>query len=194
MRRPALHSLKVLARGAGALFLCAILPWLAGANDLPLNEATAKIQFLHYVAQYAVWPKEVLSSHDKQFVLGVLGENPFGDALENYFRGKSVKGRQFVIKYFKDVDEVKGCHMLFISSSEKTNFAAILGKLEDTSILTISDTDGFIQKEGMIFIYMTEKTEITSGLAWDINPQAMRRANLKIDPFFIEKARKPNRP
>src|SRR5437764_15486934 len=61
--------------------------------EQPIDQNTAKIQFMHYVAQYAVWPKEALSSHDKQFVLGVLGENPFGDALQNYFKGKSVKTR-----------------------------------------------------------------------------------------------------
>jgi hypothetical protein len=45
----------------------------------------------------------------------------------------------------------------------------------------------------MIFMFIAEKSEITGGLGWDINPQAMKRAGLQIDPFFIEKARKPER-
>ena len=28
--------------------------------------------------------------------MGVLGQNPFGEKLEKYFKGKSVKGRQFL--------------------------------------------------------------------------------------------------
>ena len=157
-----------------------------------INEATAKIQFLHYVAQYAVWPKEAMPS-DRTFVLGVLGENPFGEALANYFRNKSVKGRQFVLRFYNKVEDVQGCQMLFISPSEKNDFGPILKKLEETNTLTISDSDGFIQKNGMIFMFIAEKTEITGALGWDINPPAMRKAGLQIDPFFIEKARKATR-
>ena len=197
MRRAPFHSWGLLAGRASArffsLFLGAVLLWLQCARGQVVNESTAKIQFMHYVAQYAVWPKEVLSPADKQFVLGVLGDNPFGDALENYFRGKFVKTRGFAIKFFKTVEEVKDCHMLFISSSEKAGFAQIINKLEDTSILTISDSDGFLQKGGMIFMFITEKSEITGGLGWDINLPVLNRARLQIDPFFIEKAKKPNR-
>jgi len=193
MRRAPFHSWwrlagRVTAFLAGALAIC-----FPAAKGETVTESNAKIQFMHYVAQYAAWPKEVLSARDRHFVLGVLGENPFGGALENYFKGKSVKGRDFVIKFFKTVEEAKECQMLFISSSEKSNFAQILSELGDSSILTISDTDGFIQKNGMVLMFITEKSEITGGLGWDINKEAMKRAKLQIDPFFIEKARKPNR-
>jgi hypothetical protein len=172
---------------AGVLLAC------TGASaQQPVDQATAKIQFMHYVAQYAVWPKEAFASHNKEFVLGVLGDNPFGETLQNYFKGKSVKTRAFVVKFFKTVEEIKDCQMLFISSSEKSRFGQILGRLDDASILTISDSDGFLQKNGMIFMFITAKSEITGGLGWDINPQAMKRAGLQIDPFFIEKARKPD--
>ncbi len=192
MRRAPFHSWRLLARRVAALFAGTILICFLGVNAEPVTESTAKIQFMHYVAQYAVWPKDVLSPQDRQFVLGVLGENPFGGALENYFKGKSVKGREFVIKFYKTVEEAKECQMLFISSSEKSNFAQILSELEDTSILTLSDAEGFIQKNGMVFMFITKKSEITGGLGWDINGLAMKKARLQIDPFFIEKARKPN--
>lgn len=193
MRPAPIHSLRLLAGRAVALVIGAVLTCATCARGQVVNEATAKVQFLHYVAQYAVWPKDVLSSEDKQFVIGVLGDSPFGDALDNYFQGKSVKGRKLLIQYLKSVDEAKGCHMLFISSSEKSNFATIIEKLDGTSVLTLSDTDGFIQKNGMVFMFITPKSEITGGLGWDINADAMKRARLQIDPFFIEKARKPNR-
>jgi hypothetical protein len=193
MRPAPHHSLRLLAGRAAALIVCAIVPWLSRASGQAMNEATAKIQFMHYVAQYAVWPAEVLPATEKRFVIGILGENTFGEALEDYFRGKTVRKRAFVIRYFSSVEEVKDCQMLFISSSEKSDFALILSALEDRSILTISDSEGFTQKNGMIHMYITAKSEISGGLGWDINPQALKRAKLQIDPFFIEKARKQNR-
>src|SRR5438876_3794029 len=172
MRPAASYSLRLVALGV-------FLSWFPCAGEPAINPNLAKIQFLHYVAQYAGWPKDVLSSHNKEFVLGVLGENTFGEALEHYFKGKSVKSRGFVIKYFKTAEEAKGaCHMLFVSSSEKSNFAPIIEQLADTSILTISDSDGFIQKNGMIFMFITERSEITGGLGWDINVPAMKQARL----------------
>lgn len=193
MRAAASHTLRLLTGQTAALLIGALLISRVCVGDQPVNEATAKVQFLHYVAQYAVWPKEALSPQDKQFVLGVLGENPFGDALEGYFKGKTVKSREFVIKYFKSLEEMPPCHMLFISASEKNNFTPILNSLKDKSVLTISDAEGFIQKNGMILMFITEKSEITGGLGWDINAEAMKKARLQIDPFFIEKARRPNR-
>ena len=193
MRPAAFYSLRLLAGRTAALVVGAILSCWPSSGQPPVDAATLKIQFLHYVAQYAVWPKDALRPQDKQFVLGVLGENPFGDALDSYFRGKSVKSRSFAVRHFKTIDEVKACHMLFVSASEKNNFAEIVGKLEDIAVLTISDSDGFIQKNGMMFMFITEQSEISGGLGWDINPQAMKKARLQIDPFFIEKRRKPNR-
>ncbi len=195
MRPAPHHSLRLLAWRAAALLACATVPWLPRASGQAMNEAMLKIQFMHYVAQYSAWPSDVLPATEKRFVIGVLGENTFGEALEDYFRGKTVKKRAFFIRFYKSVEEIKDkdCQMLFISSSEKSDFGPILSELEGKSILTISDSDGFIQKNGMIFMYITVKSEISGGYGWDINPLALKKANLQIDPFFIEKAKKPNR-
>ncbi len=191
MRPAAFYSLRLLAGRAPALLASVILGCNATASAQPLNPSTAKIQFMHYVAQYAVWPKDVLLPESKQFVLGVLGENPFGESLENYFRGKSVKNRTFVVKFCKDLEDAKSCQMLFINSSEKGNLGQMLEQLADSSVLTISDSAGFLQKNGMIYMYITPKSEITGGLGWDINKETMKRARLQIDPFFIDRARQP---
>ena len=199
MPRAPRYSLRLAIGLAAGVLAGAVLRWISCANGAePVkDEAMLKIQFMHYVAQYAVWPKEALSPNDRQFVLGVLGPNPFGEKLENYFKGKSVKGRPFLVKSFETVEEVlgslqtnQGCQMLFISSSEKSNFGEILKHLEDISILTISDGDGFVQKNGMIYMFINQSGEISGKLGWDINPQAMKKVGLQIDPFFIEKARK----
>jgi len=191
MRLTPFQRLRLLAGRGCALLAGAVVPWITCASgEQPLTKMAAEIQFMHYVAQYAVWPTEALKPGDRQFVLGILGENPFGNELEKYFNGKSVKSRPFAIKVCKSIKEAEGCHMLFIGSSERNNFARITKQLDDKSILTISDTDGFIQKDGMIFIFIIEKSEITGVPGWDINAQAMKKAGLQIDPFFLERARK----
>src|SRR5437667_9377194 len=73
----AAHSAGLLNGRIAVLIACLILSWSTGAGgEQPVDELTAKIQFMHYVAQYAIWPKDALPPTDKQFVLGVLGNNP----------------------------------------------------------------------------------------------------------------------
>jgi len=190
MQRAAFSTLRRRAGCAAGLLVAVLLGWPGAARADSVSEATAKVQFIHYVAQYAVWPKDALPPQHKQFILGVLGGSPFGDALERYFKGKSVKGREIVIRYFNTVEEAKGCHILFINAAMKTSFAEVLEKLQDFPTLTISDSEAFVQKNGMIYMFIIPKSEITGGLAWDINSAALKKARLQIDPFFIEKARK----
>jgi len=42
------------------------------------------------------------------------------------------------------IEEMRHCHILFISSSEKDQIPALLKALENTSTLTISEVDKFI--------------------------------------------------
>lgn len=45
---------------------------------------------------------------------------------------------------------LNGCHLLFISSSEKKRLAQILDSLRGTSVVTVSDLHDFYQQGGVI--------------------------------------------
>ena len=61
-----------------------------------------------------------------------------------------MKGRKLIIKQCPSIDLIGGCHILFISPSEKGNLRQILNVLKNSSVLTVSETEWFTQKGGMI--------------------------------------------
>jgi hypothetical protein len=54
------------------------------------------------------------------------------------------------IQRYHRVEDIKICHVLFISRSEATRLPQILVSLKDRSILIVGDGDDFVQRGGII--------------------------------------------
>src|SRR6185312_16560229 len=106
--------------------------------------------FLFNFTQFVEWPAESLGKTGAPFVIGILGENPFGNYLQEIIAGESVNGHPLTIHQYKNVDEIKLCNILFINFSEMGQVRGVLTALKGHSILTVSDVANFIQSGGMI--------------------------------------------
>jgi hypothetical protein len=115
------------------------------------SEYQLKAVFLYNFAHFVDWP-ETSYSIGEPFTIGVLGEHHFGSALEEAIRGEMVHGRSIQIQYYKSPEEIKSCHILFVSKSQKKNLKAILSKVGKHT-LTVSDDDSFNEAGGMIRFY-----------------------------------------
>jgi len=73
------------------------------------------------------------------------------------------------------VEEAKACHVVFISASEKDRLPEILSALQDSSVLTIGDTDEFARLGGIIGLTIGKEQ------AFEINQSALKRSKLNID-------------
>ena len=185
--RPANHSrfaARVLvALGAG-------LALLAAAQTVSLTPNQHKALFLYNFAKYTEWPKEAVVSDDAPFVLGILGQSPFGKDIA-ILESKTVKGRQLVVRPYASVEDIpKGeCQLLFIASSETNKLAQILKAVEKTHILTIAEADGFLQASGMINLLTERKSAGTQTVSFEVNLVAATRANLKLDVQLLKLAK-----
>jgi len=83
-------------------------------------------------------------------VIGVLGENPFGDLLDATVRGEHVGARSFVVRRYQRVEDIKTCDILFISRPAGDRPEGVLADLKHRPILTVSDAEGFAEHGGMI--------------------------------------------
>lgn len=105
------------------------------------SEYQVKAVFLFNFAQFVDWPAEAFAGPEAPFVIGVLGEDPFGSRLDDVVRGEKVNGRPMVIERYQSVAQVRYCNILFIGSSEAAHLAEILAELKGRGILTVSDAD-----------------------------------------------------
>ncbi len=127
--------------------------------------------YIYHIAQYTEWPKETFPDETAPFVLGILGEDPFHENID-VIKNKTIKNRKLVIRYCKTVEDATSCQTLFICESEKDRLPQILKALDNFSILTFSECEGFIPQGGMVKFWI-EKTTSTEGfLFFQINQAA----------------------
>jgi len=145
------------------------------------SEYEVKAAFLYKFASFVEWPS---SAANGPLCIAIWGRDPFGSALDDVVKGKTINGRSFEVKRLHGGQDALTCNIVFISQSEKTRLRAILDRLQGASILTVSDIPGFCREGGMIeFELRDEKVH------FDINPEAGERARLKLSSKLLSVAR-----
>jgi YfiR/HmsC-like len=147
--RTAAWCLFVFALGA---FLCV----LAAAQSGQPSEYEVKAAFLFNFTKFVEWPDSSFNSPQVPIVIGIIGEDPFGDSLTRIVAGQKVQGRAIVITKYRRGDDLRRCHILFISASERQHSALILAGLQGAGVLTVSDIDGFAEAGGVMQFVMQE--------------------------------------
>ena len=157
-------------------------PGLAGqAGQAP--EYQVKAVFLFNFAQFVDWPAAAFPEPGTPIVIGILGNDPFEGFLEQTIRGEQIRGRGFEVRRYHSLEEIKTCHILFISRPEGDRPEAILAGLRKSPILTVSDADGFAERGGMIR-FVTDRNHIRL----QINVDAAQAANLTISSKLLRVA------
>ena len=130
--------------------------WLLGAAlqlraEAPaFDEYQVKAAFLYNFAKFVEWPPGAFGSATDPIGICIVGQNPFGPALENMVLGKKVGERAFAVRRLPDTQQAKGCHILFIGAGEGKRAPALLEALKGTAILTVGETDDFTDIGGII--------------------------------------------
>ena len=183
------HLCQSLTGAPLVLVLLGLGAVAAAAQTSPYTPYQHKALYLFNFAKYTEWPKDAFPDENAPFVLGILGKDPFGSAID-IIKGKMIKGRKLMVRYCHSVQEAAGCHLLFICSSETNNLSQILAGLNHASVLTIAEADGFIEHSGMINL-VTEKKEPGSQVVnFEINQAAAEKARLKLDTQLLRLAKK----
>lgn len=160
--------------------LLVFMPWKAKAQS---KEYQIKAVFLFNFAQFVDWPTNAFPEAQTPLVIGVLGEDPFGSYLDETVRGEKVNNRPLIVQRYRRADEIKSCHILFISRSETDRLEAIFNGLKGRNILTVGDYEGFAQRGGMIRFF-TEKNKVRLR----IGLEAAKAANLTISSKLLRPA------
>ena len=163
---------------------CAVASGVLDVHAQPAfdREYQIKAAVLYNALKFVEWPAEVLSEASPTITICVLGEDPFGVALDS-IRGKVIKGRTLEIRRLEGAQDPGGCQVLFISSSEKTRLAQIMQSLKDLRILTVSETKQFAELGGIINLTI-EKNNIR----FAINVDSAERAGLKVSSELLKLA------
>ena len=170
-----------------AILALTLLPGIASLAAEPKSklaqEYDLKAAFLFNFAQFVDWPPESFTDERSEFVIGVLGQDPFGKSLDEIVVNETAHDRKVVVRRCRTVQEGAKCHILFVSRSETPRLNDILEFLDGQSVLTVGEVDGFSARGGIINFYLAHNR-----LQVKINLVAAKAAKLTISSKLLRQA------
>jgi hypothetical protein len=183
------------------LFMAAVAP-KAGADSAASLEYQVKAAFLYNFIKFVDWPKGKATDPNAPLTIGIIGQDPFEDAF-GPLQEKETKDRKVIIQRFEGFVEleksgkkkkdqphpksqdIQKCHLLFICPSESERIADIIASVKDHSVLTVADTQGFLEAGGIINFIVEEKK-----VRFEINVTTAKRAKLQIRSQLLRLAKR----
>jgi hypothetical protein len=148
--------------------------------DEPL-EYQVKAAFLLNFTKFIEWPPAAFGAADSPIAICVLGDDPFGNALDQVVAGEVVNGRKVVVQRIKKALPPQSCQVLFFSRTENPlNTLPGVGP----GVLTIGEGEHFTHEGGMI-AFVLENRRVRFG----INETAAEAAGLKLSSKLLNVAR-----
>jgi hypothetical protein len=150
----------------------------------PLNEFQLKTGYLFNFTRFVEWPEGAFLSTKTPLLVCIVGDTPMTNLLIETAVGKVVNGRSVEIKRIRAMEDLRECHLVFVSLAEQRRVVRILDSLRGTNALTVGEDSGFVRAGGMINFYIQDNK-----VKLEINLEAASRAHLKISAKLIAVAR-----
>lgn len=166
-----------------ALLALTTLPLLQSATA-GAREFQIKAVFLLNFAQFVAWPDSAFASPTAPLTIAVVGDDPFGPALDQALAEETVRGRPVVLERYPTISAIRDCHVLYISSSMARQVDDIVARLKGKPTLTVSDVPRFARRGGIVMFY-TEGAKVR----FEINPQAAQASGLRLNAQLLNLAR-----
>jgi hypothetical protein len=144
------------------------------------KEYELKAAFLFNFAQFVKWPPESFANSAAPFCIGILGDDPFGAALDETVQGETIDNHRLTVVRSQRIEDLEACQMIFVSRSEEGHVGEVLSELDSKPILTVSDVESFAEDGGDIDFYLSD-----GKVRFEINPQAALRCGLKISSQLL---------
>jgi len=144
------------------------------------REYQIKAAFLFNFVQFVKWPGTSFPNPDAPFRIGILGDDPFGSALDGTIHGESIDSHRLTVTRAEKIEDLQDCQVIFVSRSEESHVSEILSQLNSKPILTVSETQGFARAGGTINFYLTG-----GKVRFEINPQSAQHCGLKISSQLL---------
>jgi uncharacterized protein DUF4154 len=158
------------------------------AEETVAGEYPLKAAFLFNFAKFVEWPAYAFKGSDDPITICVLGQNPFGSALEDVVRNKTVANRPLVVRDVSNAQQASKCQIVFVSALERKRFRFLLEELKRRSILTVGEAEDFTANGGIINFKLKE-----ARVRIEIDAVAAQRAGLHISSKLLSLAEIPKK-
>jgi hypothetical protein len=187
IRNPKRRYRYVLRCMVTLLCLSALTSWEAPVCDAGAQQPTEyeiKVAFIYKFISFVEWPSASFPEEETPIRIGVLGDDPFGTALDKLVKEKSVRQRKLEAKRSKDPSDLVECHIVFVAKSHAGNIKSLSGQFHEKHILTIGDSPGFAENGGIINLIERE-----GKIRFEISTKAAKAAEIRISSQLLDLAK-----
>ena len=180
------HDLGLMMRASVALtamwLVCVIAQPATAASP---DEYTLKVAYLYNFTRYITWPDDAWATAEQDFVIGVIGANPFGTTLDQLAEKRLAQQRPIAIRCFETLADYKPCHMLFVPASTPQDVrAAVIRQTRNQPILVVGESFGYAQEGATVnFMGLLDGT-----IKIEINIDAMNQRRMQTNALLLKLA------
>lgn len=167
----------------GCALLCFSLSVAAQSQGSREDQLEAEV--IYKFAEFTTWPESAFAASNSPLVIDVLDDEPMGRILDKTVRGKMIGGRRLLVERFQRAEEVKTCHILFISQSEIRQTGEIVKRLKGKPVLTVTDAQGQGPEFAGVMIRITLERNKPY---FHIDQQAAKAAHLTLSSRLLRMA------
>ena len=170
---------------------------LPDPDELGERERKIRALFLRHFCKYVRWPAEVFPATDAPLVVGVVGEDVLGDALDDAMRGFVTEdGRSVVVRRLgpyprlEDDAALRLCQVLLVTEADPLVQGQVIRALRGSPVLLVSEAPGFVDAGGGIQTFL-----VRNKLRFEVNRAALDSRGLVASSKLLRLSRDaPPRP
>jgi YfiR/HmsC-like len=184
-RRGPLARVVAAALVVAALVCAPMARPTAAVEPAPQSpEYVIKAAYLYNFAMFVEWPADAFSGPSAPIVIGIVGADPFGSALERIVEGKRINKRRLVIDHVQSPQEARRSHILFVGAADPARLPEFASRLSGQSVLVVGEAADVVKQGGTIGFTVRDNK-----VGYDINLDAAKRARLTISSKLLNLAR-----
>ena len=153
----------------------------AAAQEVVYQEGEVKAAFLYHFATFVQWPETV--PRERPFSVAVLGDDEVAAELEQFLPGHQIQGRQMQVRRLSSIEDLADDALLFIGAGENHRLRELISRVEDRSMLVVTEAPGALKDGSMINFQV-----IDDRVRFEISLLAAQRAGLELSSRLLSAA------
>lgn len=154
------------------------------ALDAQLTEYEVKAQVLARIVKYTRWPESAFESKEAPFVIGVLGKDPFGEALDSTFKDTKVGEHRVKIVRGSETSALGAVQLLFIAGKDEKQQEKLVEQFAGRPVLLVTDTLKGAELGAHVGFYLE-----SSKLRFGINKASAKKSGLEMSSELLKLAK-----
>jgi hypothetical protein len=147
-------------------------------------EYMIKAAYLLNFARLIEWPRDAFATPDSPVTIGIIGDDPFGPALELTMEGKRISKRPIAVRRLQWDQDLRRCHILFMGASESVRIGELASRVAGLPILIVGDASRLATR-GATINFTIEDDRVR----FEVNVEAARRARLTVSSQILRVAK-----